>query len=545
MASPASTSSTSASARRRALLSVSDKTGLEAFARRLQALGFELVSTGGTARALRAAGLQVRDVADVTGFPEMLEGRVKTLHPKIHGGLLGRWRESSHRQPMEEHGISPIEVLVVNLYPFEAVAQRAASAAGVEAAELIENIDIGGPAMLRSGAKNFESVAVLTDPADYETVAAELEASGVVSTATRWRLAQKVFARTAAYDAAIASTLRGLGTAAPEGTVRVEPEAGLPLRLQMAGERQRVLRYGENPHQKAAVYANVSSLAPQGGGLARVAPLHGKELSFNNLVDLEAAAQLAGEFDPAAAAVAIIKHTNPAGCALGASVREAYEKALACDPVSAFGGIIACNREVDGEAAEAIAGLFVECIAAPSFSAAALERLTKKKDLRLVAYATRPTPGWRLTSIDGGWLVQEADSALTAEGAAGWHVVTQRAPSAEEEAGLRFGWVVVKHVKSNAVLFARGQQTVAVGAGQMSRVDAVRVAVLKAQLPLAPSVLASDAFFPFPDGIEAAAAHGATAIVQPGGSIRDAACIAACDRLGLAMVFTGMRHFRH
>jgi len=486
-------------------------------------------------------------VAELTGFPEMLEGRVKTLHPKIHGGLLGRWREASHRQLMEQHGISPIEVLVVNLYPFEAVAARAATAAGVEAGELIENIDIGGPAMLRSGAKNFESVAVITDPSDYASVAGELERAGSVSAATRWRLAQKVFARTAAYDAAIARTLAGLGAEVPAGHVRVETEA-FPARMQFEAVRERVLRYGENPHQKAAVYTDPASSTA--GGLARAQPLQGKELSFNNLVDLEAAAQLAGEFDPAAtAAVAIVKHTNPAGCGLGGSVREAYEKALACDPVSAFGSVIGINRELDGEAAEAVAGLFVECIAAPSFSPAALERLSKKKNLRLVnyaadvAHAAQPAP--RLTAISGGWLMQDADSSLYAAGDAGWRIVTLRRPTAEEEAGLRFGWAVVKHVKSNAVLFARPGQILAVGAGQMSRVDAVRVAVLKAQLPLQASVLASDAFFPFPDGIEAAAAQGATAIVQPGGSVQDSACIAACDRLGLAMVFTGMRHFRH
>ncbi|HEY7839483.1 MAG TPA: bifunctional phosphoribosylaminoimidazolecarboxamide formyltransferase/IMP cyclohydrolase [Terriglobales bacterium] len=532
---------------RRALLSVSDKTGLEDFARRLQALGFELVSTGGTARALRQAGLEVRDVAEVTGFPEMLEGRVKTLHPSIHGGLLGRWLEASHRQPMEQHGISPIDVLVVNLYPFEAVAARAATTAGVEAGELIENIDIGGPAMLRSGAKNFESVAVLTDPADYATVAGELEGSGSVSAATRWRLAQKVFVRTAAYDTAIATTLAELGAEVPAGRVRVEAEA-FPARLHLDAVRERVLRYGENPHQRAAVYANPAM--SNGRSLARAQPLQGKELSFNNLVDLEAAAQLAGEFDPAAtAAVAIIKHTNPAGCGLGGSVREAYARALACDPLSAFGSVIGINRELDGDAAEAMAGLFVECIVAPSFSPAALERLHKKKNLRLVAYdaydATQATPSPRLTTISGGWLLQDADSSLYAAGDEGWRVVTQRRPTAAEEDGLRFGWAVVKHVKSNAVLFARPGQILAVGAGQMSRVDAVRVAVLKAQLPLQASVLASDAFFPFPDGIEAAAAEGATAIVQPGGSVQDSACITACDRLGLAMVFTGTRHFKH
>lgn len=526
---------------RRALLSVSDKAGLAAFAHRLAALGFELISTGGTARALREAGLQVRDVSEVTGFPEMLEGRVKTLHPKIHGGLLGRWQERTHRSQMEAQGIAPIELVVVNLYPFAAAAARSQSAEGADFAELIENIDIGGPAMLRSGAKNFESAAVVCDPADYEEVAGELERDGGVGVATRWRLAQKVFAHTAAYDRAIAAALAAIP--APAGRVRLDPGT-FPARLTLDAPLVQVLRYGENPHQAAALYRDPAVR----GGLAQAELLQGKELSYNNLVDLDAAWELAQEMGGTGdAAVAIIKHTNPAGAATAASLREAYERALACDPVSAFGGVIGLNRELDAEAAEAIADLFVECIAAPGYQAEALERLRGKKNLRLVRVAPRQAaasgPERWLRSLSGGWLLQDADRSLY--GTPGWQVVTRRAPSAEEEAGLRFGWIVAKHVKSNAIVFARSGQTLAVGAGQMSRVDAVKIAVLRAQLPLAGAALASDAFFPFPDGIEEAARAGARTVIQPGGSVRDAEVIAACDRLGLAMVLTGQRHFRH
>ncbi|MGH9417166.1 MAG: bifunctional phosphoribosylaminoimidazolecarboxamide formyltransferase/IMP cyclohydrolase [Terriglobales bacterium] len=520
---------------RRALLSVSDKAGLAEFAQRLEQLGFELYSTGGTARALRAAGLKVRDVTELTEFPEMLEGRVKTLHPRVHGALLGRWRDPEHRRQMEEQKITPIELLVVNLYPFEQVAARAGREP-VARAELIENIDIGGPSMLRSGAKNFESVAVVTDPADYDAVAGELASSSGVSLATRWRLAQKAFQRTAAYDRAIAAVLTELPAGPMEETVQVGAAEPLPARLELVGERVATLRYGENPHQRAALYRDPGSR----GGLANARLLQGKELSYNNLVDLEAASELAAEFD--LPAVAIIKHTNPAGCATSASQLEAYQQALACDPVSAFGGVIGCNRELAGDTAQAIAGLFVECIAAPGFSAAARAALAGKKNLRLVELTPAP-PGLRLRSLSGGWLLQEPDLVLL--NPEPWQVVTRRAPSADEAAALRFGWAIAKHVKSNAIVFARPGQTLAVGAGQMSRVDAVKVAAMRAQLPLASSAVASDAFFPFPDGIEEAARHGATAVIQPGGSVRDADAIACCDRLGLAMVFTGLRHFRH
>ncbi|MGH9487364.1 MAG: bifunctional phosphoribosylaminoimidazolecarboxamide formyltransferase/IMP cyclohydrolase [Terriglobales bacterium] len=523
---------------KRALLSVSDKAGLTEFARRLMHCGFELISTGGTAASLRQEDLPVRDVSAITGFPEMLDGRVKTLHPNIHGGLLGRWDQPAHRQQMQAHGIAPITLLVVNLYPFERVAERARTQ-GVERGELIENIDIGGPAMVRSAAKNFESVAVVTDPADYDVVAAELEQQGSVSLATRWRLAQKAFQRTASYDAAIATTLQALPAGEMSGRVKLST-GELPERLLISAARLAELRYGENPHQHAAVYGDQG----QAGGLAHARLLQGKDLSYNNLVDLAAAWDLAREF--AAPAVAIIKHTNPAGCATAATQREAYELALACDPVSAYGSVIGLNLPLDADAAEALAGLFLECIAAPGFTAAACERLQKKKNLRLVEIAPAPMPV-SLRSITGGWLAQTSDDVLL--GPEGWRVVTRRAPTPEEERGLRFAWAVAKHVKSNAIVFARatgtGGQTLAVGAGQMSRVDSVKLAAMKAQLPLEGAVVASDAFFPFPDGIEAAAASGAASFIQPGGSVRDADCIAACERLGLAMVFTGMRHFRH
>jgi phosphoribosylaminoimidazolecarboxamide formyltransferase/IMP cyclohydrolase len=529
--------------KRRALLSVSDKTGLTELAQTLAACGFELVSTGGTAAHLRNAGLPVRDVAEVTGFPEMLAGRIKTLHPRVHGGLLGRVGHAGQRAEMRAQGIEPIEVVVVNLYPFERVAERAAGEA-IARGELIENIDIGGPAMLRSAAKNFESVTVVCDPEDYSAVAQEIATQGGTGLETRWRLAQKAFRRTAAYDTAIAATLERLPAGRMDEEVKLEG-GGLPATLRLDAPRRQSLRYGENPHQQAALYTDAATA----GGLAHGVLLQGKELSYNNLVDLDAAWQLAAEF--AVPAVAIIKHTNPAGCAAAGTLLAAYQRALACDPVSAFGGVIGVNRELDEETAAAIASLFVECIAAPGFSAGARARLAGKKNLRLVAVAPAPA-GWQLRSISGGWLAQDADLELYPPGAP-WRVATKRAPAPEEAAGLAFAWAVVKHVKSNAIVFARAEagaaageaQTLAVGAGQMSRVDAVRIAGMRAQLPLAGSVMASDAFFPFPDSIEEAAKLGATAIIQPGGSVRDEEAVTACDRLGLAMVLTGMRHFRH
>jgi len=520
---------------RLALLSVTDKTGLVEFASILTQAGFKLVSTGGTARVIREAGLAVQDISDLTAFPEMLSGRVKTLHPRVHGGLLGLRDEPSHRRQMAEHGILPIELVVVNLYAFEATAARH----GVEFHDLIENIDIGGPAMIPSASKNFAAVTVVTSPADYARVAAELTSQGHTSLATRWELARAAFARTAAYDTAISQALARVDLRDDAFHVAdASDPAALPESLHLEYRKLSGLRYGENPHQSAAVYASPGA----GGGVANARCLQGKQLSYNNLVDLDACWELVREF--AAPAVAIIKHTNPAGCATGATLAAAYGKALACDPISAFGGVIGLNRPLDAEAATEISKLFVECIAAPSFSAAALELLAPKKNLRLVeVHPAIGTMDVVMRTISGGLLIQSADRG-TLSGAT-VQVVTQRSPSAAEMEALEFGWRVCKHVKSNAIVFARDGQTVAVGAGQMSRVDSVKLAAMKAQLPLAGSVVASDAFFPFPDGVEEAATHGITALIQPGGSVRDSEVIATCDRLGLAMVFTGMRHFRH
>jgi phosphoribosylaminoimidazolecarboxamide formyltransferase/IMP cyclohydrolase len=504
---------------RRALLSVTDKSGLVDFARTLAGLGVDLISTGGTARLLRDSGIAVRDVSEVTGFPEMLGGRVKTMHPRITGGILAIRSSAEHMQALAAHDIAPIDLVVVNLYAFEATAARP----GVTLEEMIENIDIGGPTMIRSAAKNFDDVAVVTDPADYAALAEELRAAGgALSRDTRWRLAQKAFATTAAYDRAIANTLSG------------SPGQALPEVLDVRVRQTMALRYGENPHQSAALYATGAA------GVAGARQLHGKELSYNNLVDLDAAWQLAREFERPAAA--IIKHTNPCGCAEQDTQAAAYAKALECDPVSAFGGVLAFNRALDAETAAAVAELFVEAIAAPGYSPAALERLQAKKNLRLVEVADAPV-GVVVKSISGGYLVQTED-ALTLDRNQ-LRVVTERAPTAAEMAALEFGWKVCKHVKSNAIVFAGAGQTVGVGAGQMSRVDSVRIAAAKAVLPLPGTVVASDAFFPFPDGVEELAKHGATAVIQPGGSVRDPDVIAAANRLGLAMVFTGIRHFRH
>ncbi len=520
----------------RALVSVFDKSGLTDFVRQLAATGIEIVSTGGTAKLLRDAGIAVRDVSDLTGWPEMLGGRVKTLHPKVHGGILFRRGDVGDRRQTEEHNIAPIDLVVVNLYPFEATAAKA----GLTAEELIENIDIGGPAMLRSAAKNFESVAVVTDPADYAAVAAEIQAQGEVSLATRLDLARKVFALTARYDGKIATELERLS--ASGGSIELTRPPALPDRLHFAFTRRQELRYGENPHQRAALYA-LSGAAST--GLAAARQLQGKELSYNNLVDLEAALALAGEFHRPAAV--IVKHNNPCGTAEQDTLVEAYTKALACDPVSAFGGVMAFNRPLDSATAAEVAKLFVECIAAPGYEPAALEHFAAKKNLRLLQLPAGESAGrdaeWELKRISGGILVQEQDRHEIAE--SDLKVVTKRAPTREEIEAMLFGWKVCKHVKSNAIVFARAGQTVGVGAGQMSRVDSVKIAVMKAQLPLAGSVVASDAFFPFPDGVEEAAKAGATAFIQPGGSVRDPEVIAMCDRLGLAMVFCGVRHFRH
>ena len=530
---------------RRALLSVTDKTGLVEFARTLASFGIELVSTGGTARTLREGGLAVQDVSDLTGFPEMLDGRVKTLHPKVHGGILHVRSSAEHQAAVSEHGIQPIDMVVVNLYAFEATASRP----GVHVHELIENIDIGGPSMVRSAAKNFEDVAVVTDVADYSALSDELSAnSGALGRATRWRLAKRAFATTAAYDAGIATALESLAATDDPQAVVSFSETDLPEAIRIVYPRSSILRYGENPHQKAALYVDGT-----GKGIASARQLQGKELSYNNLVDLDACWELASEFDATAeAAVAIIKHTNPCGAATGTTVLEAYQRALEADPVSAFGGVIGINREVDAAAADEIAKLFVEAIVAPSFTPEAVARFAAKKNLRLLAIA--PASASRvLKQVSGGLLVQDADNRRVTE--AELTFPTARKPTPEELKALLFAWSVSKHVKSNAVVYARAVgtrvdgsifgQTLGVGAGQMSRVDAAKFGAIKAVLPLSGSVAASDAFFPFPDGLEVVANAGATAVIQPGGSVRDGEVIAAADRLGVAMAFTGIRHFRH
>ncbi|MGO8759463.1 MAG: bifunctional phosphoribosylaminoimidazolecarboxamide formyltransferase/IMP cyclohydrolase [Terracidiphilus sp.] len=517
---------------RRALLSVTDKAGLVEFARALAGFGVELISTGGTAKALRDAGLAVKDIGELTGFPEMLDGRVKTLHPRVHGGLLYVRGNAEHEAAVASHGIQPIDMVVVNLYAFE----KTAAQPGVAFGHLIENIDIGGPSMVRSAAKNFEDVAIVTRAADYPELAEELKANGgALTRATRWRLARQAFALTAAYDGAIADTLERIAEAPAPTAPAAADTSALPATLRINLPLAQPLRYGENPHQRAALYADANGL-----GIAGARQLQGKELSFNNLVDLDACWELAQEFEEPAAI--IVKHTNPCGAATGATILEAYQKALACDPVSAYGGVIGINREVDGTAADEIAKLFVEAIAAPGFSAEACERFAAKKNLRLVEVQAAPA---RLVvkHVSGGLLVQDADTSRVTESEL--KVVTWRPPTAEELRSLLFAWRVCKHVKSNAIVYARDGQTLGVGAGQMSRVDSARFGAMKAVLPLKGCVAASDAFFPFADGLEAVAQAGATAVIQPGGSVRDDEVIAAADKLGMAMVFTGIRHFRH
>jgi phosphoribosylaminoimidazolecarboxamide formyltransferase/IMP cyclohydrolase len=513
----------------RALLSVSDKRGIVDFAAGLVELGVEILSTGGTAKLLRESGLEVRDVSEVTAFPEMLDGRVKTLHPKVHGGILAIRANPEHQKQVAEYEIKFIDLVAVNLYPFE----KTAAKAGVTLEELIENIDIGGPSMIRSAAKNFQDVTVVVDAADFSLVLGELRRhSGSISRETRARLARKAFATTAAYDGAISTTLQ-----------RWADGAALPERLHLNYRKSVDLRYGENPHQRAALYVNP---AAAGRGLASAPQLQGKELSFNNLVDLEAAWRLVQEFDEPT--TAIIKHTNPCGVGSAATLVESYQRALNVDPVSAFGSVIALNRQMDRETAEAMSPLFVEAVVAPGYEPPALERLAGKKNLRLLdmSKAGGEEEGLQLKAIGGGLLVQTADSlgACPLE----WKCVTRRQPSESEMQDLVFAWRVVKHVKSNAIVYAREGALVGVGAGQMSRVDSVRLGASKARElmhSLEGAVVASDAFFPFPDGVEEAAQAGATAFVQPGGSVRDNEVIEAANRLGLAMMFTGVRHFRH
>lgn len=512
----------------RALISVSDKTDIVEFGTGLVELGVEILSTGGTAQLLRASGIKVRDVAELTGFPEILDGRVKTLHPRVHGGILAVRSKAEHQQQMREHGIEPIDLVVVNLYPFEQTAAR--PDAGL--AELIENIDIGGPSMIRSAAKNFEDVTVVVDASDYAPVLDEARRNqGSISRETRARLARKAFATTAAYDSAISTALQ------------LRAGTGFPENLHLNYRKAADLRYGENPHQKAALYIDP---AARGRGVAAARQLQGKELSFNNLVDLDAAWRLIEEFSEPA--TAIIKHTNPCGVATAESLAASCQRALAADPVSAFGSVIAFNRPVDGATAETLAKLFVEVVAAPSYEPEARDLLAGKKNLRLMdmSVAKGPASGLELRSIDGGLLLQTSDPP--GADPAAWQCVTQRQPTESERRTLEFAWRVVKHMKSNAIVYARDGATVGVGAGQMSRVDSVRLGAMKARQlghDLRGTVVASDAFFPFPDGVEEAARAGATAIVQPGGSVRDDEVVAAANRLGLAMVFTGIRHFRH
>ena len=519
----------------RALLSVFDKAGILEFARKLAALKIEILSTGGTAKLLREAGVTVKDVSEFTGWPEMLGGRVKTLHPKVHGGLLYRRGHAEDLQQAKEHGVEPIDLVVVNLYPFEETAAKAY----LPAEELIENIDIGGPTMLRSAAKNFESVTVVTDPADYGRVAEELEAHHDTSLGLRLELARKVFATTSRYDGLITMNLERLSLQGEK--LEVQAKAALPERVHLALRRKQELRYGENPHQSGALYV-LAGQAPT--GLAAAKQLQGKELSYNNYVDLEAARSLVAEFEGPAAV--IIKHNNPCGAAEQKTLLDAYTKAFACDPLSSFGGVLAFNHIVDAVTAEAVSKLFVECIVAPGFADRAQEIFSAKKNLRLLLL---PHGGLdhdrelQLKRILGGVLVQQPD--LGSLKGIELKVATQRAPTKAELADLKFAWKVCKHVKSNAIVFAKDRATLGVGAGQMSRVDSVKIAVAKAQRSLQGTAVASDAFFPFPDGVEEAAKAGATAVIQPGGSVKDAEVIATADRLGLAMVFTSMRHFLH
>ena len=540
----------------RALISVSDKTGIVDFARELKTFKIEIISTGGTARALREAGVDVTDVSEVTGFPEMMDGRVKTLHPKIHGALLGLRDKPEHVAAMNEHGIDPIDMVVVNLYPFEQTVMDG----GATIDEAVEQIDIGGPAMIRSAAKNFADVAVIVSPDHYPAIIDELKRHvGALSGPTRLKLARYAFQLTGGYDMRISShftsSLLDIGDSRRQGIGAFTGGGGGGMSFtrmasgfarQMRGlfdrgflilQKKTDLRYGENPHQKAALYK-----AGWEGGVANAEILSGKEMSFNNYVDADAAWQLVNDFDDLVCA--IIKHTNPAGVAAGASAEEAYRRALACDPISAFGGILAFNRIVDEIAARAAIEIFTEVIIAPDFEPAALDILKSRKNLRVLrAHMITSESGIDYRQISGGILAQEHDTHRLKRD--GLKVVTKRAPRDKEIDDLLFAWTVCKHTKSNAIVYARDKQTVGVGAGQMSRVDSVKIAANRAQLPLAGSVIASDAFFPFRDGIDEAAKHGITAIIQPGGSMRDEEVIAAADEHDLAMVFTDVRHFKH
>ncbi|QEM67396.1 bifunctional phosphoribosylaminoimidazolecarboxamide formyltransferase/IMP cyclohydrolase [Geobacter sp. FeAm09] len=513
----------------RALISVSDKTGIIEFSRQLAEYGVEILSTGGTAKLLREAGLTVKDVSEFTGFPEMLDGRVKTLHPKVHGGLLGMRSNPAHVAKMKEHGIENIDMVVVNLYPFEATVAKP----GCLLEDAIENIDIGGPTMLRSAAKNYPDVTVIVDCTDYATVLEEMkESKGAVSAATNYGLAVKVFQHTAAYDGAISNYL---------GARLGEEPQEYPATFTIQVKKAQDLRYGENPQQSAAFYVEKDIAEPC---VSNAVQLQGKELSFNNIIDLDAAIETVKEFEQSAAV--IIKHTNPCGVALSATPLSAYLKARECDPVSAYGGIVGFNRQVDADIARELASTFLEAVIAPGYSDEALEIFKAKKNVRVMQvpllgeYEPR---GYDLKKVVGGLLVQGRDRGMVR--AADCRVVTERTPTASEYASLDFAWRVCKHVKSNAIVFTNRDQTVGIGAGQMSRVDSSKIAVQKALLPTQGTVLASDAFFPFRDGVDAAVEAGVTAVIQPGGSVRDEEVIKAANEHGIAMVFTGMRHFRH
>ncbi len=526
--------------RKRALLSVYDKTGVVDLARELAALGYTLLSTGGTAAALKQAGVPAVEIAHYTGQPEILEGRVKTLHPKVHGGILADLSKDSHRSDLTRAGIEPIGLVIVNLYPFREVAARP----GARLDELIEMIDIGGPAMVRAAAKNYRHVGVVVDPSDYAAVLRELQDGGVLRDETRFQLAVKAFAHTASYDAAIKDELGARLLATTERSAAAPPapgaRPGFPPRLVLEGHLLQQLRYGENPHQSGALYGGTEDAA---GSVAAARQLQGKELSFNNIIDLDAAWRAVNEF-PSPAAV-IVKHNNPCGAGLGASLKEAFIKARQCDPTSAFGGIAAFNRPLDAPAALEAASIFLECLIAPGYEGAARDALAEKKGLRVMEAGPGRGmfQGLDVRRVTGGYLVQDWDVASTDMAKA--RVVTKRAPSAGELRALDFAWRVARHVKSNAIVLAGADRTIGIGAGQMSRVDAVRLAVMKAQQPTRGAVMASDAFFPFRDGLDEAARAGITAVAQPGGSVKDNEVIAAADEHDMAMVLTGTRHFRH
>jgi len=514
----------------RALISVSHKEGIIEFARGIAKLGIEILSTGGTAKLLRDAGVPVKDVSEFTGFPEMLDGRVKTLHPKVHGGILGRRNNPEHVRQMQQHGIKPIDLVVVNLYPFEQTVAKA----GCTLEDAIENIDIGGPTMLRSAAKNYTDVAVVCSPRDYGRVLAEIEKTGEVSARTRFELCRTVFLHTARYDSAISAWL--------DSQVPTDEKTRFPNILTLQFEKVQNLRYGENPHQEGAFYREFGRKEPS---VSSARQLHGKEMSFNNFLDANSALELVKEFDGTAAV--IVKHNNPCGAATGAAPAEAYRRARDCDPVSAFGGVIAFNRMVDFETAKELTSTFVEVVIAPEFAADALEELRKKKDVRLLDIGPSvkgQAEGMDLKKVVGGLIYQDRDMGRI-DDVRKLTVATKRKPTDGEYEALAFAWKVCKHVKSNAIVFTTKDRTVGIGAGQMSRLDSVRIAVLKAQSPLTGTVLASDAFFPFRDGLDEAAKAGITAVIQPGGSVKDENVIRAAEEHGLAMVMTGMRHFRH